>query len=329
MGGKEPPDITKKNLKPLLKSYAPLFALIGVILIFTAADPSFLSSRNLAAIISQASVLLIAATGQTFIILLGSIDLSTEGVMAMSSMIVALLVANSQNHMDLGLWGLLIAIGCGAVFGLANGILYTWAKIPSFMVTLGTWYIGLGIATALFAGQTPIIHSAILLNLTKTAFGLPIVVFVSAACVLLGALLLRWTRFGRYVLAIGGNERLSQLAGLPIRRYKILAFTFAGAMNAVAGVLATAQIGNGSVTVGNEMVFASIASVVVGGTLLSGGRGGVWNTLVGALLLTCVADGMILTNITPNIQQSVQGAIVVIAVASSSWALRRRTRVVK
>lgn len=307
----------------------PVVALVAVVAVFSVAAPSFLSPRNLTALFSQTTLLLTAAVGETFVILLGCIDLSTEGVMAMSSMVTALLVANNQNGLDLGLAGVLIAVACGALLGFINGALHTWIRIPSFMATLGTWFVGTGIATALFAGKTPVIHSAVLLDLNARVLGIPLIAIIGVSCAALGAIVLGWTRFGRAVYAIGGSERIATLTGLPVRRYKILAFTFAGAMNATAGVLATIQIGDGSVTVGQGMLFSSIAAVVVGGTLLSGGRGGIGNTVIGSLLLTCIASGMIMVGITPNIQQSVQGMIVIAAVASSGWALRRRLRVVK
>lgn len=314
----------------LLRDQTPLVALIGIIAALTIASPAFLSARNLAVVASQASLLLIAALGQTFVILLGSIDLSTEGVMATSSMILALLVANNQTHLNLGVAGLVIAVAAGGGFGVVNGAVHVKARIPSFMVTLGTWYMGIGVATVLFAGQTPVITSPFTIALAQTRLlGLPPVVFIAAICAGISIILLNWTRFGRYVLAIGGNEDLVGLSGVPIGRYKILAFTLAGAMNALSGILATAEIGNGSVTVGTGMVFATIAAVVVGGTPLTGGRGGAWNTVIGVLILTSVTDGMILAGIGPDIQQSIQGAVVVIAVAASSWTLRQRLRVVK
>jgi len=313
-----------------LSDQAPLLALLGIVIGLTIATPSFLSARNLVVVGTEASVLLVAAVGQTFVILLGSIDLSTEGVMATSSMVVALLVANDRTHLSLGAAGILLTVAVGGGFGLVNGTVHAVGRIPSFMVTLGTWYVGIGIATVLFAGQTPVIQSALTTGLAQTrVLGVPPLVFIAAVSAAIGIVLLNWTRFGRYILTIGGNEQLAQLAGVPVTRYKILAFSLAGAMNALAGILATAEIGNGSVTVGTGMVFATIASVVVGGTPLTGGRGGIWNTVIGVLILTSIADGMILAGTGPQIQQSVQGAVVVIAVAASSWALRKRLRVVK
>ena len=313
-----------------LRNLAPIIALLVVTALFAGLNGRFLTLSNARSLAAQGAILMVLAVGATFVILLGSIDLSVEGVMGMSSMIVALLISNSRNHLDLGLWAVAIAIAAGALTGVVNGLALTIARIPSFMVTLGTWYVTLGVATVLFGGNTPTIKSPGLLALgSPAAGGFPPTVYVAIAVAAAGWAVLKYTRAGRYIRAIGSAEEVISLSGVPVRRYKVLAFAIAGAASALAGVMASSQVGNGSVDAGSGMVFTTIAAVVVGGTLLSGGRGGVLNTIVGVLLLTVLSNGMVLAGISPYIQEAVQGVIVVAAVAAAAWPLRSRLRISK
>src|SRR6266702_2256643 len=138
-----------------LRSVGPPLALVVLCVVFTVLNPRFLSVANLQAVADQAAPLMVVALGATFVILLGSVDLSVDGVMAATALCLSLLIANSENGSDLGWLGVLAAVAVGAGFGLANGVLHTRLRIPSFMVTLGTWWIGLGVATVLFGSQTP------------------------------------------------------------------------------------------------------------------------------------------------------------------------------
>jgi ribose transport system permease protein len=313
-----------------IRNIAPLIALILVTALFASLSGRFLTMSNARSLAAQGAILMVLATGATFVILLGSIDLSVEGIMGMSSMVVSLLIANTRNHIDLGLAAVVIALAAGALTGVINGLGLTLARIPSFMFTLGTWYAALGVATVLFGGNTATITSRGLLDLGSPSLGgFPPTVFVALAVALAGWATLKYTRAGRYIRAIGSAEEVVTLSGVPVRRYKILAFGIAGTASALAGVMASAQVGNGSVDVGNGMVFTTIAAVVVGGTLLSGGRGGVLNTVVGVLLLTVLSDGMVLAGISTYIQESVQGVIVVAAVAAAAWPQRSRLRIAK
>lgn len=313
-----------------IRNIAPLIALIVVTVLFASLNGRFLTVSNARSLAAQGAILMVLATGATFVILLGSIDLSVEGVMGMSSMVVSLLIANTRNHIDLGFGAVVIALAAGALTGVINGLGLTLARIPSFMFTLGAWYAALGVATVLFGGNTATITSRGLLDLGAPSLGgFPPTVFVALAVAVTGWATLKYTRAGRYIRAIGSAEEVVALSGVPVRRYKVLAFSIAGTASALAGVMASAQVGNGSVEIGNGMVFTTIAAVVVGGTLLSGGRGGVLNTVVGVLLLTVLSDGMVLAGISTYIQESVQGVIVVAAVAAAAWPHRSRLRIAK
>jgi ribose transport system permease protein len=313
-----------------IRNIAPLIALVMVTALFASLNGKFLTLSNIHSLAAQGAILMVLATGATFVILLGSIDLSVEGVMGMSSMVVSLLIANTRNHIDLGFGAVVIALAVGALTGVINGLGLTLARIPSFMFTLGTWYVALGVATVLFGGNTATITSRALLDLGAPWLGgFPPTVFIALAIAVAGWATLKYTRAGRHIRAIGSAEEVVALSGVPVHRYKVLAFGIAGTASALAGVMASAQVGNGSVDIGSGMVFTTIAAVVVGGTLLSGGKGGVLNTVVGVLLLTVLSDGMVLAGISTNIQESVQGVIVVAAVAAAAWPQRSRLRIAK
>ena len=315
---------------PRIRNIAPLIALIVVAVLFASLNGRFLTVANARSLAAQGALLMVLATGATFVILLGSIDLSVEGVMGMTSMVVSLLIANTRNSISLGFLAVVIALAVGTLAGVINGLGLTLARIPSFMFTLGTWYAALGIATVLFGGNTATITSKGFLDLGAPWLGgFPPTVFVAVAVAVAGWAVLRYTKAGRYIRAIGSAEEVVALSGVPVRRYKILAFGIAGFTSALAGVMASAQVGNGNVNVGSGMVFTTIAAVVVGGTLLSGGRGGVLHTVVGVLLLTVLGDGMVLAGVSTYIQESVQGVIVVAAVAAAAWPQRSRLRIAK
>lgn len=316
----------------LLLRFGPTVALVLVLLAFGLANHRFLSGRSLQAIADAAAVPCIVGVGATFVILLGRIDLSVEGVMGSVSILLALLVANTRNSVDLGFGGLLVALALGAAFGLFNAFLHIIVKIPSFLATLGTWFVGLGLATVLFNGSTSQISDTGLTALAQgTTLAVPNSAILALICVAVAAWTLRSTRFGRRVYAIGGDERIATMLGLRLRAAKTGCFVIAGVCSAMAAVLVTLQIGQGTVAAGSgsSALFAGITAVVIGGTSLSGGRGSVWNTMIGAVVLAAIANGLIIVNASPNIQDIVRGAIIVVGVAAVGWSARTRTKVVK
>ncbi len=306
------PFVRRRRFPPLL---APILLLLLLVITFALINPRFVSEANLQNLARQAAILLILALGQTFIILLGSIDLSIEGSMALSSVVVGMLAKNFFNANDYGLLAVLAAVGAAVLMGFLNGVLHTRLRIPAFMATLGMWYVGLGVATWLSNGMNIPLKDEMILSWARGNLGpIPNLTFFGVGMVLLAYLLERYTRFGRYVFAIGGAEDRARLAGVPINRYKVLAFTVAGLFFGVAGVLNSARIGAGAAGSGTGMLFAAITAVVVGGTALTGGTGGVIQTLIGALIVTVINNGMLMVGIPSVALLAVQGAIITVAV---------------
>ena len=311
-----------------LRPFAPFFALVVLSLLVGMLNPRFFEFNNVVRIANSAAIPLVLALGETFVIILGSIDLSVEGVLAVGSVVISLLVRNDSNANALGWTGAALAIVTCAVIGCLNGLIHVQLRIPSFMATLGIWFVGVGMATLALGGSTVRVLDTSIRSLALTR----LLEFPLAVWVALGALGLAWvfersTRIGRYVYAIGGGEDLAVLSGIPVKRVKVVIFTLAGALYGLGGLLAAAQLGMGNALIGNGRLFFTITAVVVGGSALTGGEGGVLNTFVGVLIIAVLANGMVLLGISPYVQQAVQGLLIIVAVALSID--RARLKIVK
>ena len=308
----------------------PPVALIVIFGVFAALSPDFRTLGNVQNIMDTAAVLAVVTCGITFVLMMGSIDLSAPGVMGAAAIAVSLLVANNRNDNDLGLLGVLVAVLLAAALGCLSGVALVTLKVPSFMTTLGVSAIGLGLATLMFAGVQPNITDAMLESwAVDRLLGFSYLTWIAAACVLLGYLLQRWSRLGRYAFAIGGAEEVLALSGVKVAPYKVAVFTLAGAFYGLAGVMVTSQLSAGLVQAGRGYDFAAITAAVVGGTLLTGGRGGILHSAVGVLLVTVLTNGLVQVGVSPYWQGGVQGLIVVAAVSAAVLPQRRRNQVTK
>ena len=329
-----PPRAQNHRLHDVLhaeKVPVPALAVLALItLVMLLVNPSFLSLGNLATLAVQSAVPAVLAVGLTFVVLTGGIDLSLEGVMGASGLATAVLLLNDRTGYDLGLWAVVVAVVLGAVLGAVAGFSVAFLRVPSFIVTIGTWQIGLGIAQLLFAGKPPRIQDTGFLGLAVNhVLGLPPLVWIALAVVLVGAWIQHYSRFGRYVMVVGGGEDIARLSGIPVRRIRVYGFVLSGLCAGLAGALATARTGVGDVGIGTGQLFITIAGVVIGGTVLTGGRGGVLHSVVGVVVMAALANGMVLAGVSSFIQQAVLGAIVVAAAVVTMWRLRARLRVVK
>jgi ribose transport system permease protein len=311
-----------------LGAWAPVLVLAALCIVVSAISPNFLSFGNFARIGQAAMIPLVLGLGATFVILMGSIDLSVEGVLALAAVVTSLLVLNGGNGNDLGLIGALIVVLVGGGVGFLNGLVHVRLKIPSFMTSLGFWFIGVGTANALLGGIAIRINDPWIRGLAIERFwGMPWGVWLALAALLVAWVIQDHTRLGRYIYALGGGEDLAALSGIPVARVRIAVFTLAGMFYALGGILAAAQLGLGNAQIGQGRLFTTITAVVVGGTALSGGQGGVLQTLVGVLIVTVLANGMVLMGISPYIQQAVQGLLIIAAVALSID--RARLKIIK
>ena len=303
----------------------PGLALLVLCIGFSLVEPRFATLDNAWAIADRCAIPLILAVGMTFVVLQGSIDLSIEGVMAACSLAVAMLVLNSRSGLELGVAGVLLALLPGLAFGIVNGLVVTRLRVPSFMATLGAWSVALGLAMLVSGGVPPRI-----LDPSLRAFGLGGgLAVVAIVVVATGHILQQYTRFGRYSMAIGAGEDLMRQSGIAVGRYKVAAFALCGLLAGLAGVLGSARIGLGHVDIGIGQMLATVTALVIGGTCVSGGKGGVLQSALGALILAVLANGMIFVGITPELQKAFEGAIIIAATLLATWRLRSRLRIVR
>lgn len=307
-----------------------LLALILIVVVVTVQAPVFLTGGNIANIIDQAAIPAIIVVGLSFVILMGSIDLSVEGMMALGSMSAALLVANDRNGLDLGFWSLPLVMLFGGLMGLISGLAVTRLRIPSFLATIAIASVAGGIALILFGTSAkPQVTDQTFIDITQGTFlGVTKVSWLALVVVVAGLLAQRYTRFGRYAYVIGGSEEIAKLSGIDVRKYRTIAFVISGMCCALAGALTASRTSIGSTTPGDGLLFLTIASVVIGGTVLTGGRGGVLHSVIGVLIMGVIVTGMTLVGVSGLYQQIIQGLVVIVAVAAVAWKLRRPMRVV-
>ncbi len=302
-----------------------------VIIVFSFINPRFASIENLRNVLVQASVPLMLVVGATLVILMGSIDLSVQGIMGAAGMVWILMSPNARGGIDYGAWAWVVATGIGLILGLLSGVIHTLFRVPSFVVTLGTWNVGVGLATILYGDSLlPSLTSEALSQWpTRLTLGLPNSFWLASIVVLAGILLIGFTQLGRGILAIGNNEPLAVVNGVPVIPIKIAAFGIAGLLSGFAGILATMQLGSGAPGVGAGQLFTVIPAAVIAGTALSGGEGGMVRSALGVFLLILLNNGLVLAGVDPNYQSGVFGAILVIAIVAVDWPQRDRLRVAK
>jgi ribose transport system permease protein len=273
-------------------------------------NPAFFEGRNLITVLLLTSLLLMSALGQTWVILLGSIDLSVGYMASLCSVIFALLVS------DWGYGALLIVLLVGVVGGLLNGLVYTLFKIPSFIATLGTGGIFLSLAYVLSNASTVAVSNTenpVMSLLGSTVLQVPVSILLTC---LLWAVLLIFQNFmtgGKKLYYIGTSEPASWLSGIRKNGYKLLAFTVSGTTAALTGVLLSSTIYNGGPNLGDPYTLKSIAVVVIGGTALTGGVGGLGRTMIGALIMAILSNGMNVVGVNAYFQNIVTGAVIVLA----------------
>jgi ribose transport system permease protein len=292
--------------------WLPIGVVLALVVIFSLSSEAFFTVRNFTAISGQASTLLIACLGASFVVLMGSIDLSVGAVV----LLVGAVTVKVLNLGDVGAFALLVAIGFGALLGALNGAIFVIGRIPSFVVTLGMLSVFTGTAWSILEGRALRFTSY---DFEDLAIGQLIPAVPNIALFALGfwalmALVGFKTRFGRYMYIIGGGEAVAATTGIPVKRYKLYAFMLSGAMAGLAGALAVARLGAAGPTLGQDLLLNTLAAIVVGGTSLSGGVGGVHRTLIGVLIIALLDNGLNLMGVDQYAQMVIKGAVVVVAV---------------
>lgn len=308
----------QRILKLLRQAMAgPLAALIIVVIIISFTTDRFLMTQNLMNVTLQVSTVAIAAIGSTLVILTGGIDLSPGSIVALITCLLAIVVKNYGLPVPLGV---LIVLIVGAGLGLVNGVLSTYGRIPSFIVTLATLSAYRGLAFLVTKGS-PIFSVSPQLEpvFYGDLLGIPLPFIYVLLLYGLAAVFLRYTASGRSIYAVGGNESAARLSGIQVNRTRLLAFVLAALMATISGILLTARLDSGSPNYGSAMELSAIAAAVIGGASFTGGQGNVLLTLIGALVVAVVQNGLNLNAVPAAWQEITIGTIIVLAVGLDMW----------
>ena len=288
--------------------------LVVMVIVAGILEPTFLSVRNITNVFRQISVNGLIAIGMTFVIISGGIDLS---VGSLTCLLGILVIAMQQTIHFLPAIIVVLALGFG--IGALNGM--SIAKgMPAFIMTLATMTSIRGVAYLLSNGQ-PVSGTQEGFNLIGQGYVgiLPLPVLIYIGMVVLAFFVLMKTRFGRGVYAVGGNAETARLSGINVRRTTILIYAISGLMVAIASIVVTARLTSTNPTLGDGYELDAIASVVIGGTAMTGGEGSVLKTVIGALIIGCLSNILNLMDVSPYMQQVVKGLIIFLAVASDTW----------
>lgn len=296
--------------------YKPeIYAAIGVLLlgiILSIASPYFLQPNNLINLLRQVSLNAIVAAGVTFVILTGDIDLSVGSIVAVSGTLFAGFILN----MGLPIWlSIILGLGVGTLFGLLNGIIVAYTRIPAIIVTLGMMTVARG-AALLYSGGYPITGLPKSVEFIGRGYigPIPVPVVIMVVVFTVAGILLTRTKFGRHVYALGGNEETVRLAGISVKKIKMKIFMISGFLSAVSGLIVTARLSSGQPMAAEGWELNAIAATVVGGTSIAGGRGTIIGTLIGALIIGMITNGLNIMNVSPYMQRVVRGAVIIVAV---------------
>ncbi|HEY4957417.1 MAG TPA: ABC transporter permease [Caldimonas sp.] len=301
-----------------------LLALLLVSAGIALVTPYFLTTDNLMGVFRSFSLTAIMSVGMVMVIVTGGIDLSVGSVMGLSGLVTALAFQNGFPTVVCVSFGL----GVGFVFGLTNGLLVTAGRLPPFIATLGTLSIGRGLMYIVTRGvpvtpDTPEVFNAI----GQGYVGLvpaPVIIMLVLATAF--SVIMRFTTFGRHVYATGGNEQAAWLSGVNTSRVKLVVYTLAGAISAIAGIVAFSRYLSAEPASGFGIELDVIAAAVIGGASLSGGVGSVQGAILGAALTGIIANGVVLMNINTYAQQTITGGVILIAVSIDVWRHGRKER---
>ncbi|MBZ6282052.1 ABC transporter permease [Streptomyces olivaceus] len=274
---------------------------------------AFLDTRNLQLVLTQASVIGVVTVGVTFVIMSGGIDLSVGAIVALASVWATTVATQEYGFLGILFTAVVVGVGCG----LVNGVLIAYGAMVPFIATLAMLASARGLALQITDGQTQVVTVSSVLDLGERdsyVLGIPPLVLVFAAVTVIGWLVLNRTTFGRRTVAVGGNPEAARLAGIDVRRQRLYLYLLSGLCCGIAAFLLIVLAGSGQNTNGNLYELDAIAAAIIGGTLLSGGRGTIVGSVLGVLIFTTITNIFALNNLQSDVQQIAKGAIIVAAV---------------
>jgi ribose transport system permease protein len=294
-----------------------VLVLLGIVGVVTA--DTFLTTANLLTVLTQASIIGVLTVGVTFVIIGGGIDLSVGKVMALASVWATTVATQSYGPAVMVFCAVAVGVGCG----LVNGLLIAYGRIVPFIVTLAMLISAQGLAERISGRRSQIVTDPVIAGIANTRLlGIPLLVYIFAAVVAVGWVVLNRTTFGRRTFAIGGNPEAARLAGIDVKRHTIFLYMVSGLCCGIAAIMIASLTTTGSSTHGTLYELDAIAAVIIGGTLLSGGRGTLIGSILGVLVFTTITNLFVLNNLATEVQNIAKGAIIVAAVLIQARAQR-------
>lgn len=300
---------------------ATAIILLGLILLFYLVDERFISQRNIGIILNQSAPYIILGVGMTLVITIRGIDLSIGAIVAVCGMTMGLMLVSNDYPVFLAI---IAAIVMGIVCGVFNGFCVAQLKVPALIVTLGTMVLFRGIAYVVLGNEILFGYPQELLWIARgRILGYAPSVYLAALVVIFGFVLLNYTRFGKHIVAVGGNEEAARLSGINIKRVKFLVFGLMGAISGLAAIVWVARLNSTQASVAQGIEFHAIALVVLGGTSLFGGKGLIIGSLLGAIILGVLENGLAITGFSSFLQDTLLGLIFISVVAIRTLQARR------
>ncbi|THK35334.1 ABC transporter permease [Ensifer sp. MPMI2T] len=316
-------DVVGRRMLPSLRgATGPLIGLIVLCVFLTFASDKFLSVRNFLNVLDQITVLGVMAVGMTLVILIGGIDLAVGSVMALAMMVLGYLNIMAGVPMWLAIP---LALLVASLNGLVAGLLITRFNVPAFIATLAMMSIARGLANMITDGQQLIGFPAWFNTMAIVRFGgfLTLTVAVMLVVFIVGLLYLRYRHGGRSLYAIGGNAEVARLAGINVNRATVLVYVVSSLLAGLSGMVLAARLDSVQPSSGVSYELDAIAAVVIGGTSLSGGTGGIGGTIIGVLIIGVLRNGLNLLSVSPFMQQVIIGGVIVLAVTAETYRKRK------
>lgn len=297
-----------------------LGTLLVLVLVLTVGHPRFLTGENIISVFYQLMFLLVVSVGMTIVVVGGGLDLSVGSLAALASSVSAVVVLKAGV-----VAGLLAGLATGMLAGLINGLVVTRLSVSPFIATLAMMVGARGLAYTLTDATSVSLPESVAQLGRGSLLGVPYLLVVTLLVFLAGYFLLHQTPFGLHAFAVGGHGDAARLVGIPVRRVVVWAYVLSGLTAGIAGLMLTTRFNRGLPTAGELMELHSLAAVVLGGTRLTGGKGGLWRTLAGVLLIAFLQNGLNLFGIKYQWQQVIIGAVFILAAVISTPSPRRTT----
>lgn len=308
----------KFNYRSFMNRYGLMVIIIAFAIVMCFLQPSFRTSANLLNVLKQVSMNGMIALGMAFVIMTGGIDLSVGSTVAFSTLVAGSVLTINPENPTFAVYAVIAALAAGVLCGAFNGVCIAYLKIPPFIVTMGTMTMFRGMGYLYCDGQPYVLKSAAYKKIGQGTIGglsIPIPAIMLLVAIVIFYFILNWTKFGRNVLATGGNENAAVTAGINVKKIKIIVYTMCGLMAALGGIILGSRINSGNPSLGSGYELDAISAVVIGGASMSGGICTTLGTVLGILTLGLINNSLNMLGVSSYFQMVFQGIIIIVAVA--------------